>query len=146
MTDPKLILKNYGLYATRARLMILDALLRSAPVFDHNDLMVACKGRLDRVTVWRTIQLFYKCKMLWKVPSSNGVIRYAFRGIKGNELSTKQLSLENSHLQLICQDCGKIISVDNFKPPLAGIPADFEPLYIDTIVNGKCSSCAKKIE
>ncbi|HEV3327024.1 MAG TPA: transcriptional repressor [Puia sp.] len=144
MTNPKLILKNYGLYATRARLMILDALLRSAPVFDHADLMAACKGHLDRVTIWRTLHLFYEHNLLLKVPSSTGSVRYIFRGAAGREISAKQVFRQNSHLQLICQDCGKIISVDNFELPIAGLPAKFEPLYIDTVVNGKCSACAKK--
>jgi Fur family ferric uptake transcriptional regulator len=144
MTDPKLILKNYGLYATRARLMILDALLRSAPVFDHADLMAACKEKFNRVTIWRTLHLFYEHNLLLKVPSSNGSVRYMFRGTGGKEISAKQVSRQNSHLQLICQECGKIISFDNFELPITGLPAKFEPLYIDTIVNGKCSSCAKK--
>jgi hypothetical protein len=26
------------------------------------------------------------------------------------------------------------------------LPAEFEPLYIDMIVNGKCSSCAHKVK
>jgi Fe2+ or Zn2+ uptake regulation protein len=124
--------------------MILDALLRSGPVFDHADLMAACKGHLDRVTIWRTLHLFYEHNLLLKVPSSTGSVRYIFRGIEGKEISAKQVSRQNSHLQLICQDCGKIISVDNFELPITGLPAKFEPLYIDTIVNGKCSSCAKK--
>ncbi len=144
MKDPKRILKNYGLYATHARLMILDALLRSGPVFDHAELMVACKEKLDRVTVWRTLHLFYERNLLLKVPSSTGAIRYIFRGTEGKKISAKQLSRQNSHLQLVCQDCGKIISVNNFELPITGLPGKFEPLYIDTVVNGKCSDCAKK--
>jgi Fe2+ or Zn2+ uptake regulation protein len=146
MEDAKIILNNYGLYITRSRLMVLDAILRSAPVFDHTDLMVACKEKIDRVTIWRALQLFYECKMLLKVPSSDGVIRYAFRGITSKENPAKKVSKQNSHLQLICQDCGKIISVDNFKLPIRALPAEFEPLYIDMIVNGKCSSCAHKVK
>ena len=146
MQDPKVILNNYGLYITRSRLMILEAVLRSPPVFDHTDLMAACKEKIDRVTIWRALQLFHECKMLLKVPSSDGVIRYAFRGITGKEIPARQASKQNSHLQLICQDCGKIISVDNFKFPVRVLPDEFEPLYIDMIVNGKCSSCAKKVK
>src|ERR1700722_15704175 len=112
MEDPKVILDNYGLYITRSMLMILEAVLRSPPVFDHTDLMAACTEKIDRVTIWRALQLFYECKMLLKVPSSDGVIRYTFRGIKGKENSAKRISRKNSHLQLICQDCGKIILVN----------------------------------
>jgi Fur family transcriptional regulator, ferric uptake regulator len=144
MTDPKLILKHYGLYATRARLMILAALLRAGPVFDHADLMAACKGKFDRVTIWRTLHLFYERNLLLKVPSSKGVIRYIFRGIKGKDISIEQVAEQNSHLELICSECGKTISVSDFKLPIVALPAGFEPSYIDTIVNGKCSSCAKK--
>ena len=146
MEDLKLILHHYGLYITRSRLMILEALLRCPAIFDHTDLMAACKEKTGRVTIWRALQVFYDCKMLWKVPSSDGVIRYTFRVIKGREIPAKQVSKQNSHLQLICQDCGKIISVNNFKFPVRALPAEFEPLYIDMIVNGKCSSCAKKVK
>jgi Fe2+ or Zn2+ uptake regulation protein len=106
--------------------------------------MTLCKGKLNRVTVWRTLQLFYERKMLLKVPSSNGVIQYTFAGIKNKEISVKDVNKRTSHLQLICQDCGKIISIDDFKLPIAAFPAGFKPLFIDTIVNGKCSSCSKK--
>jgi Fe2+ or Zn2+ uptake regulation protein len=146
MENLRLILKDYGLYITPARLTILEALFRAAPVFDHNDLVALCKEKLDRVTVWRTLHLFYERNMLWKVPTSNGVTRYTFRGIKGKEPPIKHVPKENSHLQLICQDCGKIISVNNVKLSLSGIPAGFAPLYIDTIVNGRCSSCSKKVK
>jgi|SRR5580692_10917456 Fur family ferric uptake transcriptional regulator len=144
MKDPAIILKNYGLYATRARLMILDALLRCGPVFDHADLIAACEEQLDRVTVWRTLQLFFERNLLTRAPSSGGAIRYIFRGAPGREIPAKMISRQNSHLQLICQECGKVISVDNFDLPLGRLPADFEPLYIDTVVNGKCSDCANK--
>ena len=142
MEDLKLILHHYGLYITRSRLMILEALLRCPAIFDHTDLMAACKGKTDRVTIWRALQLFYDCKMLLKVPSSDNVIRYTFRGIKPERKSPKQTSGQNIHLQLICQDCGKTISVDNFKFPIRALPVEFEPFYID--INGRCSSCAKK--
>ena len=144
MKDPRLILKNYGLNATRARLLILDALLRSGPVFGYNELMAACKEKIDRVTVWRTLHLFFERNLLLKAPCATGGVRYIFRGIEGKEISAKQVSRQNSHLQLICQDCGKIISVKNFELPITSLPGKFEPLYIDTIVNGTCSSCAKK--
>ena len=126
--------------------MIVEALLRSAPVFDHTDLMAACKGKIDRVTIWRTLQLFYEREMLLKIPSSDGVIRYMFRGIKGKKVLGNRSSTKTSRLELICQNCGKIISVNNFKLPIIGLPADFEPFYIDTIINGKCSSCAKNVK
>jgi Fe2+ or Zn2+ uptake regulation protein len=147
MEDAKIILNNYGLYITRSRLMILEAVLRCPPVFDHTDLMAACKEKIDRVTIWRALQLFYDCKILLKVPSTDNVIRYAFRGIKPKGKPPKHMSRKNSHLQLICQDCGKIISVDNFKFPIGSLPVvEFEPLYIDMIINGKCSSCSNKVK
>src|SRR5579863_8528726 len=105
MEDLKLILKNYGLSITGPRLTILAAFPGSSRNLDHYDLMALCKGKLNRVTVWRTLQLFYERKMLLKVPSSNGVIQYTFMGIKRKEISAKDVCRKNSHLQLICQDC-----------------------------------------
>jgi Fur family transcriptional regulator, ferric uptake regulator len=146
MQDLNLILKAHGLYITHPRLMILKAIFQRAAVFDRNDLMASCKERLDRVTIWRTLDLFYKHKILLKVPSSDGVIRYALSGTKAKEISVGQVSKQHSRLELICQDCGKIISIPDFKLALTDLPEGFEPLYIDTIVNGKCSTCAKMIK
>jgi Fur family ferric uptake transcriptional regulator len=142
MEDLKHILKDHGLRITGARLTVLETFLRSCRIYDHNALLDACGGKVDRVTLYRTLHVFYEHKMLYKVPSSNGLIQYGLRGIHGP--SVKGEPVRQNHLHLICQDCGRIISVSPYTIPFIMIPQGFQTHYVDLIVNGKCTSCAQR--
>jgi Fur family ferric uptake transcriptional regulator len=142
MEQLKHILKDHGLRITGARLTVLETFLRSSRIYDHNALLDACGGRVDRVTLYRTLHVFYEHKMLYKVPSSNGLIQYGLRGIHGHTVQGEPI--RQNHLHLICQDCGKIISISPYSLPLISIPQGFQTHYVDLFVNGKCTSCAEK--
>ena len=136
------ILKSHGLRVTGARLTVLDTFLRSCRIYDHNALLDACGGKVDRVTLYRTLHLFYEHHMLYKVPSSNGLIQYGLRGIHGGQV--KGEPIRQNHLHLICQDCGKIISVSPYTIPPLSMPSGFQSHYVDLFVNGRCATCAPK--
>ena len=138
MNNLKHILKDHGLRITGARLTVLDTFLRSSRVYDHTALLDACEGKVDRVTLYRTLHVFYEHKMLYKVPSSNGLIQYGLRGIHGDE------PVRQNHLHFVCQDCGKIISVSPYTVPPVTLPEGFQTHYIDLIVNGRCEGCADR--
>jgi Fur family ferric uptake transcriptional regulator len=142
MENRKHILKDYGLRVTEARLTVLEAFLHSCRVFDHTALLAACGGRVDRVTLYRTLHAFHEHNILYKVPSSSGVTQYGLRGIKGH--APKDAPLGENHLHLICQGCGKIISVSPFLLPVIPLPKGFQRQYVDMIVNGKCVSCVRE--
>lgn len=143
MENLKHILRDYGLRVTGARLAVLEAFLRSCRIYDHNTLLDACGGRVDRVTLYRTLHVFYEHKMLYKVPSSNGLIQYGLRGIVAPEV--KGEPVRRNHLHLICQDCGKIISITPYNHiPYISIPQGFQTHYVDLIINGRCTSCVRE--
>jgi Fur family ferric uptake transcriptional regulator len=129
------ILKAHGLKVTASRLMVLEAVLRVPGIFDHHALLDACSGNVDRVTLYRTLHLFYEHKMLYQVSAPAGAVQYGLRTIQGGPA-------RYNRLQLICQDCGRIISVDPFDPPAFRLPPGFTCLYVEMIVNGRCTACA----
>jgi Fur family ferric uptake transcriptional regulator len=133
MDNLQLMLQNYGLRITEARLVVLAALLRSHRVYDHPTLLDACGGKVDRVTLYRTLQLFYEHRIVYKLPSPSGPIRYGLRSTE-----------EDGHLHMICESCGREVSVDHFSLPGLVLPRGFRSLNVDMIVSGFCRTCAAK--
>ncbi len=76
------ILKEHGLSITTPRLVILEIFLRTSLILDHTEVMYLCKENVNRITLYRTLHLFYQHHLLLKVPSSNGVTKYLYRGLR----------------------------------------------------------------
>jgi Fur family ferric uptake transcriptional regulator len=142
MDEAEKILRELGLHITVARLTVLNIFLRTSTIIDHSELMARCEKSINRITLYRTLQAFYEHHLLAKVPSSNGIAKYIYRGTPAHGLVPRRKTPER-HVHLICQDCGKIISLEHFSLPRIDLPKDFKPNFIDLIVNGKCASCAE---
>lgn len=128
------IIRSYGLRITEARMIVLDAFLRSGQVFDHHALAEVCQGRVDRVTLYRTLHVFYLHQLLYRVPSATGIMQYGLRGLSGER--------PGGHLHLVCGVCGKITTVDPFSAPAIPLPRGFHSQSVDLIVGGTCGDCA----
>jgi len=135
MDVAKRILKEHGLSITTPRLVILEIFLHTPHILDHAELMVLCKEHVNRITLYRTLHLFYEHHLLLKVPSNTGISKYLYRGLREDKRGGK--------IHLICQDCGRIISLEDVRLPPIHLPKNFEPNFMDLIVNGKCRGCSK---
>ncbi len=142
METAKKILKEHGLHITSARLLILEIFLHTPNILDHNELMYLCKS-VNRITLYRTLHLLYQHHLLLKVPSTTGITKYLYRGFSEPMLHRKTSKTPERKIHLICQDCGKIISVTDASLPSISLPKNFEANFMDLIVNGKCKDCSK---
>jgi Fur family ferric uptake transcriptional regulator len=142
METAKKILKEHGLHITSARLLILEIFLHTPNILDHTELMYLCKS-VNRITLYRTLHLLYQHHLLLKVPSSTGITKYLYRGFSEPMQHRKSPKAPERKIHLICQDCGKIISVTDASLPSISLPKNFEANFMDLIVNGKCKECSK---
>lgn len=143
MDQAEKILRELGLHITAPRLTVLNIFLHTPTIIDHTELMARCEKSVNRITLYRTLQAFYEHHLLLKVPSSNGITKYIYRGTAKGNLNGKAPVLPRRNVHLICQDCGKITSIEYFRLPRIDIPVDFKANFIDLIINGKCNSCAE---
>jgi Fur family ferric uptake transcriptional regulator len=141
MDNAKNILKKCGLSITRPRLVILRIFLRTSNILSHHELMSVCDRKINRITAYRTLQALYEHHLLLKVPSSNGVTKYLYRGIQ--QPAPGSANHPEKKVHLICQDCGKIIDLKDFSLPALQLPNNFAASHIDLIINGRCTSCRK---
>ncbi|HTR31940.1 MAG TPA: transcriptional repressor [Puia sp.] len=136
------ILKEHGLHITTARLLILEIFLNTPHILDFNELMYLAKS-VNRITLYRTLHLLYQHHLLLKVPSTTGITKYLYRGFPEPVPHRKISRAPERKIHLICQECGKIISVADASLPSISLPKNFEANFMDLIVNGKCKECSK---
>src|SRR5258708_5227992 len=103
MSEPKdtlqAMLKQGGYSITKQRLLVFDLLLGQEPLM-MNQLIQNADGRIDTVSIYRTIALFEKLGIVQRL---NIGWKYKF------ELTDK---FADHHHHLSCKKCGKVIEIN----------------------------------
>jgi len=73
--DPTEILREKGLSRTVSRIAVLEALIRAAAPVAVNDL-VSEGLKMDRVTIYRTLNTLRKKKLVREIPTTSGTNYY----------------------------------------------------------------------
>ena len=128
--DLKNKLKKYGLGITKTRLVMLEIFLRSNEALTQNDFLNYPLFRFDRTTVFRTLNLFVKKKIILRIPAANGVNRYLL-----------QKNTTVVHSNFICSSCKKIIPLKNITRPEVKLPKGFKRQNMEIMIGGLCDSC-----
>ena len=102
----KAFLKTGKHRITPERFEVLDYAIGSGDHFTADDLYLEMKNgksNVSRATVYNSLELLVKCKMLAK------------RNFGDNKTFYESSYNRNNHVHLICKVCGKIIESDNLK-------------------------------
>ena len=131
----KSILKTNGASLTKPRKVFFDLLLNQGPQ-SVQVLTQRAKGKIDRATVYRTIELFERA----------GIVRRVNVGWKYKiELSDV---FTGHHHHMFCTNCGRMFDLPDspmLETMIDSVTAktDFTPRGHQLEVNGLCASCAK---
>lgn len=136
MSEPRLAkaLTSNGLSITTQRQAVFDALSASEPVTMH-ELITKLAGRVDRVSIYRTVALFEKL----------GILQRLVSGFKYKLELSDNFSAHHHHIT--CIDCGKVVDVsadllEGFIRSLAN-DNNFILSSHQVEIQGKCANCAK---
>lgn len=127
-------LRKHHLYITRSRVDIL-ALIYSLDCVVSTGVITEASGfTFDRITVYRTLQLFCKKGILKAVPSTNGLVEFSLLPDKKTQQETKI-----REAVFICEQCGSNKTLQlkgsfRLEPP----PAD---TLKQIIIKGLCELC-----
>ena len=133
ITQFRHILKDQGYQITRAREEVFRLLLHSEPQ-TMNELLLKSNGSVDRVSIYRNIDLFER----------SGIAHRVYVGWKYKiELSDE---FTGHHHHLSCLTCGKIIDIDDHKHIdefIKKVTAEFNfrPRRHQFEIDGYCKSC-----
>lgn len=81
---------------------------------------------LSKTTIYNTLSLFVKKKLIQELPLENGELRY--------DANTSE------HAHFKCEKCGKVYDLD-MKTDLPQLPADFKISRSQLFLWGECSCC-----
>ena len=129
-------LKGCHIRPTSIRRDILHIFSEQPFTLSHADLEKYTAGNYDRVTIYRTLDLFLEKGLIHKVLDDSGIARYALGS--GREHKT---GIESEHLHFKCKECGKTICLDNVEIPDFHFPADYKINTLNITVEGICGPC-----
>lgn len=131
-----LILKNNQLSITVSRKRILELFLASSGALAHGDIEKKAGEKIDRVTVYRTLQSFLEKGIIHTIPTADNSIRYALckdECSKGHH--------HDNHVHFVCNACGNTTCLEHVTIPQVQLPEGFQPFDYQMVVTGLCEDC-----
>ncbi|MBD1420977.1 Fur family transcriptional regulator [Sphingobacterium chuzhouense] len=130
MTDMVDILKKHGVRPTKLRVRILEVLISSGKSFSFTEMHKHFDEKQDRVTIYRTFNVFYDNQLIQKVVDVDGIVRFYY--------CREQISLCPSFR---CRECGRITTLsplpEYYRTELAAHAIDDVLL----LFSGICKGC-----
>jgi Fur family transcriptional regulator, ferric uptake regulator len=130
------LLKNHRLSVTDSRLQVLNLFYDAHGALAHSDIEKKAGEKMDRVTIYRTLQTFEEKGIIHTIPTADNSIKYALckeRCEEGHH--------HDNHVHFICEECGKTICLDDVLVPEVKLPKGFLPHKSNMVVNGLCKDC-----
>lgn len=135
-TEIRDLLKKYQLSVTESRQRILNLFLKSNGALSHSDIEKKIADGIDRVTIYRTLQVFEEKGIIHNIPSSDNTIKYALC-----KDDCAEGHHHDNHVHFVCDSCYKTICLDDVHVPEVKLPKGFSPRESIMVVNGVCSEC-----
>ena len=130
------IFKKNKLSVTDGRKKILELFLNNPEALTHADIEKKTGENFDRVTVYRTLQVFVDKGIIHHIPTKDNSILYAL--CKDN---CEEGHHHDNHVHFICDECDKTICLDDVIVPEVKLPKGFKPKHAEMVVNGICDDC-----
>lgn len=134
--QPVQILRKNALSVTESRRQILDIFLQAGTAMAHHDVEERTAERFDRVTVYRTLQVFLEKGIIHTIPTTDNSVLYA---LCKDECEAGHH--HDNHVHFVCEDCGVTTCMDEVNIPPVRLPAGYQAHQINMVVNGICTRC-----
>ena len=130
------ILKRNQLSVTDSRKKILELFLNNDGALAHADIEKKAGEKFDRVTIYRTLQVFVEKGIIHSIPTADNSIRYALC-----KEDCAEGHHHDNHVHFICSHCEKTICMEGVTVPQVKLPRGFTPDQYEMVVTGVCKDC-----
>lgn len=130
------ILKHNNLSITDNRMQILSLFYEHEGALAHSDIEKRSGDRIDRVTIYRTLQTFEEKGIIHSIPTADNSVKYALckHDCAGGHH-------HDNHVHFLCDHCGATTCLDDVLVPEVKLPSGFAPLQSSMVVQGICKNC-----
>ena len=130
------ILRHNQLSVTDSRKKILEIFLTTNGALAHSDIEKKTGEKFDRVTVYRTLQVFMEKGIIHTIPTVDNSARYALCKDECTEGHH-----HDNHVHFVCSACGNTTCLDDVIVPDVKLPKGFQPEEFQMVVTGVCKDC-----
>ncbi len=132
------LLKKSRLSVTDSRVKILELFFNQQGALAHGDIEKRTGEKFDRVTVYRTLQVFLSKGIIHTIPTNDNSIRYALC-----KDACEEGHHHDNHVHFVCNDCGNTTCLEETIIPNIKLPKGYAPEQVEMIVSGTCRECKK---
>lgn len=130
------ILRHNQLSVTDSRKKILELFLLSNGALAHGDIEKKTGEKFDRVTVYRTLQVFMEKGIVHTIPTADNSVRYALC----KDDCTEGHHHDN-HVHFVCSICGLTTCLEDVTVPDVRLPQGFQAEEFQMVITGTCKAC-----
>jgi Fur family ferric uptake transcriptional regulator len=130
------LLKKNRLSVTDSRLLVLSLFYNCSGALAHSDIEKRAGSKIDRVTIYRTLQTFEEKGIIHTIPSSDNSVKYALC-----KEACAHGHHHDNHVHFVCDHCASTICLDDVTVPEVKLPLGFRPIQSNMVVNGICKEC-----
>jgi Fur family transcriptional regulator, ferric uptake regulator len=134
------MLKKNNLSITGSREKILGLFLNQEGALAHGDIEKKAGEKFDRVTVYRTLQIFVEKGIIHTIPTADNSIRYAL--CKDN---CSEGHHHDQHIHFQCTNCQNTYCLDDVVTPDIKLPKGYVSSHIEVVVEGTCKNCKSPV-
>ena len=130
------ILKLNQLSITDSRKKILSMFLNSDGALAHADIEKNAGEKFDRVTIYRTLQVFVDKGIIHTIPTPDNSIKYALC-----KDDCAEGHHHDHHVHFQCKQCGVTYCLDDVTTPEVKLPKGYAAEQIEVVISGVCKNC-----
>lgn len=136
MENVEEILKGAGIQLTAIRIMIYKEIVMYDGAFSLSDIEQHLMT-LDTSTIFRTLSLFLKKRLLHEIDDGSGSKKYCLCQCKDGS--------HKSHVHFACLNCHKVYCIKDIVIQQVELPVSFKVADINYVMKGFCPNCQKRI-
>ncbi len=131
------LLRRNHLSVTESRKKILLLFLQHKDALTHGDIEKKAGEKFDRVTIYRTLQIFMEKGIIHAIPTADNAVRYALCKdcTEGHH--------HDEHVHFVCSNCNTTICLDNVVSPQIELPKGYKADNVQVVINGRCERCTE---
>ena len=135
------LLRSINMSVTESRRQILDLFMeKKGGALKHADIEKKLE-HLDRVTIYRTLQVFTEKGVIHSIPGSDGSAKYALCHSHCSEGHH-----HDNHVHFQCVNCGSTQCLDEVNVPFVKLPRGFVTERIEMVISGLCNLSSVKMQ
>ncbi len=130
------ILREKNIKVTDTRKEILRILSESKSAISYNTIQEKTALKLDKVTVYRTLDTFENKGIIHSIPSEDGIKLYSFCKDDCHDHDH-----DDNHVHFNCEMCNTTVCLYHVDIPSVELPKGYYMHSSKLIVNGICPEC-----